>query len=145
MGSKLKTSGFTLVELMVVIAIMAILAAWAIPSYQAQVNKSRRADAKATLMGESQRLERCFTDTDTYSGCEPSNYNPGKPSYKGYYTISAVDGQNSTISATAYTLTAAATGPQVNDTACQSFTLNNLGIKTAKDADGNDTTAQCWN
>jgi len=144
MRKKLHVSGFTLVELMITIAILAILAAIVIPNYQAQINKSRRADAKATLMGESQRLERCFTDKDTYLGCEATDYVTAVPSYKGYYRVSTQSGQ--TITATTYTLaaTALSTGAQANDTKCKTFTLNYLGEKTAADANGNDTTALCW-
>jgi type IV pilus assembly protein PilE len=146
MSKNVQTRGFTLVELMVVIAIIAILMAVVVPSYQAQVEKTRRADAKATLMGESQRLERCFTDKDTYLGCEANDYNPAIVSYKGFYSISAMDGQNKTITTTTYTLTATplAAGPQANDTMCKTLTINQLGEKTAADADGKDTSANCW-
>lgn len=149
MRKSVQSNGFTLVELMITIAILAILMAIVVPNYQLQINKSRRADAKATLMGEAQSLERCFTDTDTYLGCEPNNYNPPAsdpaiPSYKGYYVISAADGA---ITSTEFKLTATPKpgGEQISDTKCISFTLNHLGEKTAVDSDGNDTTGECWN
>ena len=140
-------SGFTLVELMITIAIIAILMAIVVPNYQLQINKSRRADAKTTLMGESQRLERCFTDTDTYLGCETTDYVTAIPSYKGYYTVTTKQAAGNTITATTYTLAATflADGPQASDTKCKTFTLNHLGEKTAVDSSGTDTTADCWN
>jgi len=154
MSNFAKSAGFTLVELMITIAILAVLMAIVVPNYQLQIQKSRRADAKATLMGEAQRLERCFTDNDTFLGCEASDYNPPVPSYKGHYNISAtittVDGEGneataSAITAGGYTLTATATGDQANDTRCTSFSINELGQKIAADTDGNDTSADCWN
>ena len=61
-----KQTGFTLIELMVVIAIVGILAAVAYPAYLESVNKSRRADAKATMATMAQQLERCFTQYNRY-------------------------------------------------------------------------------
>ena len=140
MRKSIRSEGFTLVELMVTIGVLAIILAIAVPSYQSIVQKSRRADAKTTLMGEAQRLERCFTDNDTYVGC--NSYSPAIPSFKGYYDIS---GDQNTITPTTYTLTATAKYEQVNDTKCRTFTLNHLGAKTAADSNGNDTTTECWN
>jgi type IV pilus assembly protein PilE len=159
-----KSSGFTLVELMITIAILAILMAIVVPNYQLQINKSRRADAKATLMGEAQRLERCFTDLDTFKDCESTNYDPPIPSYKGYYEISATStntivneesGEETTekisdISVDTYLLTATAVGDQAGDSQCATFTINNLGEKKAyaQKTEGQpikETTQECWN
>ncbi|TVR66963.1 MAG: prepilin-type N-terminal cleavage/methylation domain-containing protein [Candidatus Competibacteraceae bacterium] len=62
MRSRFKSRGFTLIELMIVVAIVAILAAIAYPSYQEQVRKSRRADAQAVLLEAAQWMERRFTE-----------------------------------------------------------------------------------
>ena len=61
-------AGFTLIELMIVVAVVAILAAIAVPSYQEQVRKSRRAQAKADLVEYAQMAERFFTVNNTYVG-----------------------------------------------------------------------------
>ena len=60
--------GFTLIELMVVVAIVAILAAIAYPSYRSQIEKTRRADAKAVLMQAAQYMERLYTENGCYDG-----------------------------------------------------------------------------
>lgn len=61
-----KAAGFTLMELMIVVAIVGILAAIAYPSYMDSVRKSRRADAKAALSNAVQALERYYTEKNTY-------------------------------------------------------------------------------
>jgi len=60
--------GFTLIELMIVVAIVAILAAVALPSYNNSIDKSRRADAQSALLGFSQAMEQFFTANSTYVG-----------------------------------------------------------------------------
>ena len=62
------TPGFTLIELMVVVAIVAVLAAIAYPSYRSQIEKTRRADAKAVLMQAAQYMERVYTENGCYDG-----------------------------------------------------------------------------
>jgi len=131
MINKTKHNGFTLVEIMVVVAILGIIAVIAIPSYNETVRKGRRADAKVTLLKISQNLERCFSENNSYqaaSGC--TNFN-NTNSEEGFYTITTA--QN----ATTFTLTATATGGQASDTHCAQLTLNHAGTKGGTNSD-------CW-
>jgi type IV pilus assembly protein PilE len=116
-----KTHGFTLIELMVVVAIVGILAAIAFPSYQESVRKANRTDAKASLLNAAQLLDRCFTERNAYNaaGCPTVT----GTSQEGFYTIAF--GTNPPLSATTYTLiaTPVAGGRQANDPRCTSFSL----------------------
>lgn len=130
-----KDKGFSLIELMIVIAVIAIIAAIAIPSYNQYVVRSKRADAMGTLMSASQAVERYKSNNNfSYDGVEDSNVIPTQvPSDGGdaYYTI-AFQGDPTV---TTYTLIATPTGSQpVSD---GTLTINQNGVKTW---DGND----CW-
>ncbi|MFO7903129.1 MAG: type IV pilin protein [Pirellulaceae bacterium] len=127
----MRKSGFTLIELLITIAILAIIVAIAVPSYNKQVEKSRRADAITGLMQAAQLMERCYTRTNTYTGCNPPTTSPD-----GYYDIS-VDSTSS--SATTFKLVAAPKGAQINDS-CGSFKFDHRGIKESEGGD-ND---RCW-
>lgn len=138
--------GFTLIELMVTVAIIGILASIAYPSYQDSVMKSRRADAEGALLGLANAMERHFTETNSYLGAGTTAGNTGSPTI--FSTTSPVDGgtpyYNLTISAAAtssYTLTAAPTGAQANDT-CGSLTLTQTGVKGVNGTGA--TVANCW-
>jgi type IV pilus assembly protein PilE len=123
--------GFTLIEVMVTVAILGIIAVIAIPSYNETVRKGRRSDAKVTLMKLSQNLERCFSENNSYqaaAGC--TNFN-NTQSEEGYYTITTA--QN----ATTYDITATAKDAQADDTHCATFSLDETGTKGATNAD-------CW-
>lgn len=134
-------SGFTLIELMVVVAVVAILAAIAIPSYQEQVRKSRRGQAQADLVELAQRAERFHTVNNTYVGFWDSVPVAHKRSPRdggsAFYTI-----EISGVSAGAFTLTATpiAGTAQANDR-CGSMRLDQAGRKSHGGGDSQD--AEC--
>ncbi len=126
----MRNRGFTLIELMIVVAVVAILAGIAIPAYNDQVQKTRRADGQAALLNAAQQLERCFTTTDSYASCAFT-----AASQDGFYLVTRADPMN----ATTYFLSAAPQGAQASDTSCGTLTLNYLGTKGH--ADGG---TRCW-
>ena len=135
-----KQWGLTLVELMVVVAVMAIIATVAYPLYTNQVQKTRRADAKIALEMIAAAQERYRTLTGGYtavlSSLDVSSALQGGQSSEGYYNVSVV------ASTVGFTVTAekSSTGAQSGDDDCEQFTINQQGVKTA--TDGNST--NCW-
>lgn len=143
--------GFTLIELMIVVAIVGILAAVAYPSYSEQVRKSRRADAMAEISKAQQAQERWRSNNTTYSSDVSSSATGLKlitgttaaTSYNltsGYYTVSI-----SGASATGYTLTATAIGAQASDAKCTALTATMSGGNIAYGHTGTGTMKYCWN
>ena len=137
---KRSASGFTLIELMIVVAIIGVLAAIAVPMYGSYVEKSRRTDGKAKLMEVAQSLERCYTQFSAYNNSSCSVVSGGavsENSDEGFYTITTTD-----FSTDAFTLSAAPSSgsAQAADTDCQSFTLTHLGEKGATGDDSDN----CW-
>jgi type IV pilus assembly protein PilE len=128
--------GVTLVELMVVVVILAVIAAIAIPSYRQQVLRSNRSDAKVTVMQAAQNLERCFTRVSTYTGCyddDPETI----PSPEGLYEVTVdVDDLG-----TGYDISAVPQEGQANDTTCANFTFNEQSIRGVS---GSGTVQECW-
>ncbi|MDN3639513.1 type IV pilin protein [Simiduia curdlanivorans] len=131
-----QAAGFTLIELMMVVAIVGILAAVAIPSYNDSVRKSNRTDGYVVLEETAQRLQRCFTAYGAYNNAACTVYGLVSGgavlnSEHSYYTV-AISGE----SATAYTLTATAVaGGQQADTGCTALVLTSAGARTP---------AACW-
>ena len=130
--------GFTLIELMIAIAVVGILAAIALPSYQNYVLKSGRADAKTGLFEAAQMLERCFTRNSSYAAC---------PGAAGYPRNTENDKYSISISAvgnTSFTVTATPLGSQTKDTDCTSFTLTHTGQKGANGGTDAADIEECW-
>lgn len=142
-----KDTGFTLIELVIAVAIVGILAAIAYPAYMDQVRKGKRADAKGSLQTTAQAMERCFTRFNAYdsapagtAGC-PLTFPFDSPEKQ--YSIDVVVGS---LTATTFTLKATPkTGTsQAGDQKCQEFTLTHTGAKGSKDNGGADSKATCW-
>lgn len=128
-----KVRGFTLIELMIVVAIVAILASIAYPSYQEHVRKTRRAQARVDLTETVQLLERYHSARNTYAGFKSDDV---RNSQATFYTI-AFDG---TPDATSFALKATPKGGQSADK-CGTLTINQAGKKGQKE--GMEQSA-CW-
>lgn len=139
--------GFTLIELMVVIVIVAILAGIAYPNYTQYVLRTRRADAQSALLQLQGQEEKYFTQCGQYtativggtiSGCSGLGYaNSNSPDAN--YTLSvALNAGNASYTATA---TPAAGKPQVNDFDCLNLTLTSAGVKSQS---GLNVQNRCW-
>jgi type IV pilus assembly protein PilE len=147
-----RSSGFTLVELMVTVLIASVLLAIAVPTYTSQIRKARRTDAKTALLDLAGREERYYnsnngtyssTGTDLgYSGAFPiAISNSGGVSY---YTLSATFIAGNATTLATYALTATATGDQTKDTQCYTFTVSSAGEQKSFTSAAVDTTTTCW-
>jgi type IV pilus assembly protein PilE len=128
---------------MIVVVMIAILSAVALPSYQISVRKARRADARAALVTAAQLMERYSTEhASTGYSTATLNVVPGptvvtRPaSDNGYYNLSL-----SNLAATTFTLRAAPQGAQSSD-GCGTFTLDERGVRGV--TGGTLTTTDCW-
>jgi type IV pilus assembly protein PilE len=143
-----RTRGFTLIEVMITVAIVGILAAIAYPSYRDSLIKSRRADAKAVLLEAAQWMERFYTENARYDQDRAGDAvalpaalsaAPKEGSTK-YYAITLVDAD---LARTTFTLQAApnSNGGQDADP-CGTLTLTNTG---ARGVLGEGASAdRCW-
>lgn len=133
--------GFTLIEVMIVVAIIAILAAIAYPSYARYVMRGKRADGKQTLLQAAQFMERSRTVNFAY---------PTSPTFPPGMTQSPASGiaeYNMVLAvATAgtYTLQAVPQGNQANDQ-CGTLSINELGVKFVSTSVVTAFVNQCWN
>jgi type IV pilus assembly protein PilE len=134
-----KQRGVTLIELMVVVAIIGMLAAIAMPSYNSYIRKSRRADAKVGLTSLAQQYERCYTRYNKYTSANCAVVIP-YTTPRGTYTIAADPAGVPTpgITDQSFALKAMPIGDQAKDTACGAFTLNQAGTRTPLPA------TNCW-
>jgi len=134
---KSKNSGFTLIEVMIAVAVIAIIASIAFPAYQDQAQKTRRADGKALLGNVSQQLERCYTRFGSYNnaGCSVTN-GDSIDSDDNFYNVTLAG-----VAATTYSLTAIPQGIQAADTTCANLTLDQAGQQTYS---GSGTVSECW-
>jgi len=141
-------NGFNLVELMVVVAIVGIIAAFAYPSYLEQVNGTRRADCSGALVGLGNAMERHYSVNGSYLGAAAGGADTGAPAI--YSATCPVDGGDATYNvsiqaatASTYNLQAVPTGPQTGDK-CGTLSLTNTGVKGVVSASAGITWQQCW-
>ena len=140
--------GFTLTELMIVLAILGVISAVAYPSYTQYVLKGKRAEAKTRLLQVAQLQERYFTENNTYTtniagllGVTGTVYSSEANNATSGYQITAAAAPSQTI-ATSFVLTATPQLNQTADTKCGSLTLANTG---AKGKTGTGSLSDCWN
>ncbi|BBL35854.1 hypothetical protein Nstercoris_02131 [Nitrosomonas stercoris] len=125
--------GFTLIETMIVVAIIGILASIAYPSYQEHVQHANRVEARGILLEMAQLLERSYTESNSYSNVTlPVTQSPRTGTAKYTVQFAATPTQNS------YTLEAVPTGFMASD-ACGTLTLTQTGARAA----GGDVD-KCW-
>ncbi len=132
----MRSGGFSLIELLIACVILGILTAIALPTYQKQVQKTRRSDAKSALVGAAGQMERYFTERGTYAtatlgagGVYPAI------TQNNYYTLSLAN-----LTASTYTLRAAPAGAQVGDH-CGTMTYTEQGVKGVT---GSLAVSDCW-
>ena len=140
-----KQKGFTLIELMIVVAVVGILSAIAYPNYTEYVRRGHRADARAGLLQAQLWMERSATATGVYptnadlTKVLPANLSWSSDSSKRYQL------EMKSSSNAAYTLIAKRKnpGPQATDK-CGDFTLSNTGVKSADNLASGTTAIDCW-
>jgi len=139
----IKHKGFTLIEVMIVVAVIGILTAIAMPSYNEYIRRGHRADARAGLLQATQWLERASTATGTYPTTLPANLTWATDTKKRYAI--AIGGPATTSS---FTLTATPkTGTAQAGDRCGNLTLTHTGVRGANGKIQSDTgfDATCWN
>jgi type IV pilus assembly protein PilE len=125
-------SGVTLIELMVVVAIIGIIAAIAVPSYREYSIRANRTEAKTALQQGTQVLERCFTRMRSYAACAAQVATGDTPGRLYNIRLNAA--------VTTYTLFADPINGQRDDTRCGTLSINQAGARTPPAPDVN----KCW-
>lgn len=145
-----RTRGFTLLEVMIVVVIVGVLAAIALPAYQSQVRKSNRSAAQQFMQDVALREQQIMMDQRGYVpvaatadfGNKPSDSPPGvglaaPDTTTGKYTY--VVTRDNTTTPPSYLITATATGNQDKDANLHSMSLNHLGVRTTYNSGGTAT------
>ena len=132
----LKLSGFTLIELMITVAILAIIAAVAIPAYTQYVDRGKRAEARTALLDIAARQERYYSNNRQYADQLSKLGMSGTKSENGYYTLSVTlpPGSNN------QDFDATATPAGWTDDKCGDLSIDETGAKTQSLGDR----ASCW-
>ena len=150
--------GFTLIELLITMVIATILISIAVPTYQSQVRKSRRTDAKSAALDAAAREERFYATQNRYSSdtgelgytSASGNFPVPTGSYyeivinPGDVTAPTANATGVTVGAFKVSVDAPAGSPQQADTTCQTFVITQTGARTSTDSNGNDTSTTCW-
>lgn len=131
-----KQYGFTLIELIVAVAIVGILAAVAWPNYTDYVKRASRAEAAAALLDAANKEEQFFVDNREYTDSF-SDLGITKNTENGHFELSL-----EVVSGNSFTITAKpVAGPVKGDKDCKSLTLTDTGLKGAE---GNSDIDYCW-
>lgn len=131
----IKQQGFSLLEVTITLAIVGILAATAYHSYASYILWARRRDGQVALLDLTTRLERFFTENNTYVGATLANLNAGTTSPEGHYSL-----QITSTATNSFSVSATPLGTQASqDAACGTLIFNSLGQKTSS-----GPSTDCW-
>ncbi len=140
-----RKGGFTLAELLIVVAVIGILASFAYPSYQNSVRKARRTDAQSVMMELAQWMERFYTENHGYDKTKedenvspPANLLRSPANGEMFYAISLTD-----LAPNTYVIQAEPKSGQTKDK-CNVLTLQNTGVTGIKNADDGVEVGDCW-
>lgn len=137
-ASQRQNAGFTLIELMIVVAIIAILASIAYPTYQNHVTRTRRAEAAACMLEIAQFMERDYTTKLRYA--VPTAYPACVSTVATNYTITATVPSSST---TTFSISAVPRGRQLaKDTQCGTLSIDQKGAKSVSTS--GTSASSCW-
>ncbi len=127
------SGGYSLIELMIVVGLVAILATVAYPSFQEQIRRSSRTEGKQSLLDAAALEERYYSDNNVYAALATVGINATTENGKYTLSITGLGGTNQS-----YTLVAT---PTFTDTLCEAFSLRSDGLKTEG---GTGSVSDCW-
>ncbi len=132
------SGGFSLIELLIAVALVGILAGIAYPTYTSHVQRAHRAEARAVLLEAAQYMERYYSANTSYASAslpDRLSHSPaGSTAADARYTLAV------TAEATSFTLTATPTKAD----GCGALTLNQLGVRAAPSPVSGMTAESCW-
>lgn len=129
-------AGFTLIELVVVLIIISLLGAIALPAYQHHIIKAHRSDGQIALLDLATRMEQYYAENHSYAGATLLSLQISPKTPHGFYLLNITHA-----GVTDYSLQAQPIGVQTKDLQCASLTLNQLGQKGHT---GSATHSECW-
>ncbi len=141
-----RRAGFTLVEMLIAVVILAILAAIAIPSYRGYVQRAQRAEATTALLRAQGAQEKFFVQYNRYAAslaaAPPDGLGLAATTETGLYALALalIDGGNGF----RVTATPRRGAAQQDDARCASLSVDHSGVRSARSAAGDDTTRECW-
>lgn len=138
-----RMQGITLMELLIVVVVIGILGTIAVPSYRQYVMRTNRTDATSMLLRIQSAQEKFFLQNNAYA---ITNAALGVPAVTegGKYNLNVQAGTSGTNMTFRATATPVAGEGQQSDARCQSFSINEVGVRAATDGGGADSSNECW-
>ena len=129
-------AGFSLIELMIALAVISILASIAYPNYMEYLQRARRAECASVLLGQANAMERRFSTTNSYVGALPGPVQCPADGGPSSYVLGFAEDKPTALT---FVIQAVPAGAQTGDR-CGTLSIDNTGLKKASGM----TTRQCW-